>query len=89
MQKIDWKILEDIQKIWGRCLYIFFLLSHSFTFNVYMVVFLFNTVIYVFLLLCLIVRFCTYCMFMYLFYVYIFFVCLCIFIVPAGTLRLP
>jgi hypothetical protein len=41
------------------------LLSHSFLFNVYMVVFLFNTVIYVFLLLCLIVRLYTYCMFMY------------------------
>jgi len=41
--------------------------------NVYMVVFLFNTVIYVFLLLCL----------------GILIVCLCIFTVPAGTLRLP
>jgi hypothetical protein len=40
---------------------------------VYMVVFLFNTVIYVVLLL----RLC------------ILIVCLCIFIVPAGTLRLP
>jgi hypothetical protein len=65
------------------------LLSHSFIFNAYMVVFLFNTVIYVFLLLCLIVRLCTYFMFMYLLYIYIFIVCLCIFIVPAGTLQLP
>jgi hypothetical protein len=65
------------------------LLSHSFIFNVYMVVFLFNTVIYVLLLLCLIVRLYTYFMFMYLLYVYIFIVCLCIFIMPAGTLRLP
>jgi hypothetical protein len=65
------------------------LLSHSFIFNVYMVVFLFNTVIYVFLLLCLIVRLYTYFMFVYLLYVYVFIVCLCIFIVPAGTLRLP
>jgi hypothetical protein len=40
--------------------------------NVYLVVFLLNTVIYVFLLL----RLC------------ILIVCLCIFIVPAGTLRL-
>jgi hypothetical protein len=55
-----------------------FPLSHSFTFNVYMVVFLFNTVINVFSLLCLIVRLCTYCIFMYLLYVYIFIVCLCI-----------
>jgi hypothetical protein len=55
----------------------------SFTFNVYMVVFLFNTVINVFLLLCLIVRLCTYCIFMYLLYVYIFIVCLCI---PWATL---
>jgi hypothetical protein len=38
----------------------------------------FNTVINVFLLLCLIVRLCTYCIFMYLLYVYIFIVCLCI-----------
>jgi hypothetical protein len=65
------------------------ILSHSFIFNVYMVLFLFNTVIYVFLLLCLIVRLYTNCMFMYLLYVYIFIVCLCIFIVPVGTLRLP
>ena len=41
--------------------------------NLYMVVHLFNTVIYVFLLL----RLC------------ILFVCLCIFIVPAGTFLLP
>jgi hypothetical protein len=41
--------------------------------NVYMVVFLFSTVIYVFLLLCLCILI----------------VCLMIFIVPAGTLRLP
>jgi hypothetical protein len=60
-------------------LYIYILLlSHSFIFNVYMVVFLFNTVIYVFLLLCLIVRLCNYCIFIYLFYVYIFIVFLCI-----------
>jgi hypothetical protein len=50
------------------------LLSHSSIFNVYMVVFLFDIVIYVFLLLCLIVRLCNYCMFIYLFYVYIFIV---------------
>jgi putative flippase GtrA len=31
-----------------------------------------------FLLLCLIVRLCTYCIFIYLLYVYIFIVCLCI-----------
>jgi hypothetical protein len=43
------------------------LLSHSFMFNVYMVVFLFNTVIYVFLFLCL--RLYAYFMFMYLLYV--------------------
>ena len=56
------------------------LLSHSFIFfmfnffiNAYMVVFLFNTVIYVFLLSCLCILI----------------VCLYIFIVPAGTLRLP
>jgi len=55
------------------------LLSHSFIFfrfyffiNVYMAVFLFNIVIYVFLLLCLCILI----------------VYLCIFIVPAGTLRL-
>jgi hypothetical protein len=45
------------------------ILSHSFIFNVYIVVFLFSTVIYVFLLLCLIIRLCTYCRFMYLLYV--------------------
>ena len=57
------------------------LLSHSFIFflqvpffiNVYMVVFPFNNVIYVFLLL----------------YLCILTVCLCIFMAPAGTLRLP
>jgi hypothetical protein len=65
------------------------LLSHSFIFNVYMVVFLFNILICVSLLLCLIVRLCTYCMFMYLLYVCVFIVRLCIFIMPAGTLRLP
>jgi hypothetical protein len=48
-------------------------LGSIFFINVYMVVFLFNTAIYVFLLLCL----CT------------LIVCLWIFIVPAGTLRLP
>jgi hypothetical protein len=48
-----------------------------------MVVFLFNSVINVFLLLCLIVRLCTYCIFMYLLYVCIFIVCLCI---PSATL---
>jgi hypothetical protein len=63
------------------------LLSHSFIFNVCMVVSLFNTVINV--LLCLIVRLYTCFMFMYLLYVYIFIVYLCISIVPAGTLRLP
>jgi hypothetical protein len=47
------------------------LLSHSFIFNIYMVVFLFNTEIYVFLLLCLIVRLCTYFMFMYSLYIYV------------------
>jgi ABC-type transport system involved in Fe-S cluster assembly fused permease/ATPase subunit len=55
------------------------LLSHSFIFNIYMVVFLFNTVINVF-----------YCY--VLSYVYAPIVCLCIhcmFIVPAGTPRLP
>ena len=41
--------------------------------KVYMVVFLFNTVIYVSSFLCLWIRI----------------VCICIFIVPAGTLRLP
>jgi hypothetical protein len=61
----------------GLLLISILLLSHSFIFNVYMVVFLFNTVIYVFLLLCPIVRLCTYlclciyCMFMYLLYVYV------------------
>jgi hypothetical protein len=40
-------------------------------------------VINVFLLLCLIVRLCTYCIFMYLLYDYIFIVCLCI---PSATL---
>jgi hypothetical protein len=64
------------------CIYIL-LLSHSLIFNVYMVVFLFNTVINVFLLLSLTVRLCTYCIFMYLLYVYIFNVCLCI---PSATL---
>jgi hypothetical protein len=48
-----------------------------------MVLFLFNTVIYVLLLLCRIVRLCTYCIFMYLLYVYVFIVCLCI---PSDTL---
>jgi hypothetical protein len=47
------------------------LLSHSFIFNVYMVVFLFNTVIYVFLLLCLVVRLYTYFMLMYSLYVFV------------------
>jgi hypothetical protein len=42
-----------------------------------------------FLLLCLIVRSRNYYMFMYFFHVYVFIVCSCIFIVPAGTLRLP
>jgi hypothetical protein len=42
------------------------LLSHSFIFNVYMVVFLFNNIIYVSLLLCLIVCLCIHFMFMYL-----------------------
>jgi hypothetical protein len=43
---------------------------------------LMHFLINVFLLLCLIVRLCTYCIFMYLFYVYIFSVCLL-------SLRLP
>jgi hypothetical protein len=68
-------LLEDIQTICSCSLYIL-LLPHSFIFNVYLVVFLFNTVINVFLLLCLIVCLCTYCIFMYLFYVYVFIVCL-------------
>jgi hypothetical protein len=49
------------------------LLSHSFTFNVYMVVFLFNTVIYVYLLFVM-----SYCTFMHVLYVYVFILCLCI-----------
>ena len=53
----------------------FHILQVLFFIKVYMVVFLFNIVIYVFLLL--FVRVC------------ILIVCLCIFIVPAGTLRLP
>jgi hypothetical protein len=52
----------------GLLLIYILLLSHTFIFNVYMVVFLFYTVINVFLLLCLIVRLCTYFIFMYLLY---------------------
>jgi hypothetical protein len=49
-------------------------LSHSFIFNVYMVVFQFNTVIYVFLFFIVM----SYCTFIHLFYVYVFIICLCI-----------
>jgi hypothetical protein len=69
-------LLEEIQTIWGVA-YIFFLLSHYFTFNVYMVVFLFNTVInviYCYVLLYVyaaIVYLCSYCMFIYSLYVYV------------------
>ena len=68
-----------VQTIWSCCLYVFWyyhipLYSLVYIFiGVYMVAFLFNTVIYVFLLL----------------YLCILIVCLRIFIVPAGTLRLP
>jgi hypothetical protein len=56
----------------GLLLIYILVLSHSFIFNIYMIVFLFDTVIYVFLLLCLIVRLCTYyCMFMYSLHVYV------------------
>jgi hypothetical protein len=69
---------------YGVAVYIFFLLSHYFTFNVYMVVLLFNTVINVFYCYVLlyvyvpVVYLCSYCMF-----IYMFIVCLCI---PSATL---
>jgi hypothetical protein len=64
----------------GSLLIYIFLLSHK-------IAILFNTVINVFLLLCLIVApivyLCSYCMFIYSLYVYIFIVCICI---PSATL---
>jgi hypothetical protein len=74
-------IYQNTWKVWRCCLRVFcyyHILSYSLGsvfiyIYIYMVVFLFNTVIYVFSLLCLCILI----------------VCLYIFIVPAGTLRLP
>jgi hypothetical protein len=64
----------------GLLLIYILLLSHSVTFNVFMVVFLFNTVINVFLLLYLIVRLYTCCTSMYLLCLYIH----CMLMYPLG-----
>jgi hypothetical protein len=79
-------LLEVIRTIW--CCYLYIICNYlilSYLMCIWLCPCLINVslLLNVFLLLCLIVRLCTYCIFMYLLYVYIFIVCLCI---PWATL---